>query len=104
METFDFKYGFSGVSRYEKLPVSVKNFSAFTNVFSNRFELGYKNYYVNTEYVFKTRDAIIVQNILDTDFAKEGSALLVNFGYSKKGIGFDANLRRVENMQLLAQV
>ncbi len=103
IEAFDFKYGFSGVSRYEKLPVSVQNFSAFTNLFSNRFELGYKNYYVNTEYVFKTRDAIIKQNVLDTNFAKEGSALLVNFGYSKKGIGFDANLRRVENMQLLAQ-
>lgn len=103
IDAFDFKYGFSGVSRYEKLPVYVQNFSAFTNLFSNRFELGYKNYYVNTEYVFKSRDAIIVQNILDTDFAKEGSALLVNFGYSKKGIGFDANLRRVENMQLLAQ-
>lgn len=103
IEAFDFKYGFSGVSRYEKLPVSVQNFSAFTNLFSNRFELGHKNYYVNTEYVFKTRDAIIKQNVLDTNFAKEGSALLVNFGYSKKGIGFDANLRRVENMQLLAQ-
>lgn len=103
IDAIDFKYGFSGVSRYEKLPVSVQNFSAFTNLFSNRFELGYKNYYVNTEYVFKTRDAIIKQNVLDTNFAKEGSALLVNFGYSKKGIGFDANLRRVENMQLLAQ-
>lgn len=102
-DAFDFKYGFSAVSRYEKLPVSVQNFSAFTNLFSNRFELGYKNYYVNTEYVFKSRDAIIKQNVLDTNFAKEGSALLVNFGYSKKGIGFDANLRRVENMQLLAQ-
>ena len=103
LEAFDFKYGFSAVSRYEKLPVAVQNFSAFTNLFSNRFELAYKNYYVNTEYVFKSRDAIIKQNILDTNFAKEGSALLVNFGYSKKGIGFDANLRRVENMQLLAQ-
>ena len=103
IHAFDFKYGFSAVSRYEKLPVSVQNFSAFTNLFSNRFELGYKNYYVNTEYVFKSRDAIIKQNVLDTNFAKEGSALLVNFGYSKKGIGFDANLRRVENMQLLAQ-
>jgi hypothetical protein len=103
LEAFDFKYGFSAVSRYEKLPVAVQNFSAFTNLFSNRFELAYKNYYVNTEYVFKSRDAIIKQNILDNNFAKEGSALLVNFGYSKKGIGFDANLRRVENMQLLAQ-
>ena len=103
VEAFDFKYGFSAVSRYEKLPVAVENFSTFTNLFSNRFELGYKNYYVNTEYVFKSRDAIIIQNILDTKFAKEGSALLVNFGYSKKGIGFDANFRRVENMQLLAQ-
>jgi hypothetical protein len=103
LEAFDFKYGFSAVSRYEKLPVAVQNFSAFTNLFSNRFELAYKNYYVNTEYVFKSRDAIIKQNLLDTNFAKEGSALLVNFGYSKKGIGFDANLRRVENMQLLAQ-
>ena len=103
LKSVDIKYGFSGVSRYEKLPSFVENFNAFTNLFSNRFELGFQNYYVNTEYIFKTRDGIIKQAILDTNFAKEGSALLINFGYSKKGIGFDANLRRVENMQLLAQ-
>ncbi|MES2864636.1 MAG: DUF6029 family protein [Bacteroidota bacterium] len=103
LKAVDLKYGFSAVSRFEELPETVENFEEFTNLFSNRFEIGFKNYYVNTEYVFKTRDAIIKQGNLDNDFAKEGSALLVNFGYSKKGLGFDANLRRVENMQLLAQ-
>lgn len=103
LKAFDFNYGFSAVSRFEELPENVQNFEEFTNLFSNRFEFGYKNYYLNTEYVFKTRDAIIKQNALDTNFAKEGSALLINFGYSKKGFGFDANLRRVENMQLLAE-
>jgi hypothetical protein len=103
LKAFDFKYGFSAVARHESLPENVKNFESTTSLFSNRFEFGLKNYYLNTEYVFKTRDAIIKQNALDTNFAKEGSALLVNFGYSKKGFGFDANLRRVENMQLLAE-
>lgn len=99
---FDFKYGFSAVSRYEKLPETVTNFEEHTNMFSNRFDFGYKNIYLNTEYVFKTRDALFQQNVLNENFAKEGSALLLNFGYSKKGFGIDANLRRVENMQFLA--
>ena len=103
LEAFDLKYGFSGVSRYEELPVIVQNFSAFTNLFSNRFELGYKNYYVNTEYVFKSNDAFILRNNLNYDFIKPGNALLLNFGYSKKGIGFDTSLRRIENMQFLSE-
>lgn len=103
LESFDFKYGFSAVSRYEELAESVTNIEPFTNLFSNRFEFGYKNYYLNTEYVFKSRDAMVRRDYIDTQFAKEGAGLLINFGYSKKGFGFDANLRRVENMQLLAQ-
>lgn len=103
LENIDFKYGFSAVSRFERLPETVENFDEFTNMFSNRFEFGFKNYYLNTEYVFKSRDALIWRAELDPNFAKEGAALLLNFGYSKKGIGFDANLRRVENMQFLAQ-
>ena len=35
---------------------------------------------------------------INNDFVKPGSALLLNFGYSKKGFGMDVNLRRTENM------
>ncbi|MFA9289571.1 MAG: DUF6029 family protein, partial [Weeksellaceae bacterium] len=35
---------------------------------------------------------------MSNDFIKSGSAVLLNFGYSKKGLGFDTTLRRLENM------
>lgn len=102
-DKFDLAYGFSFVSRTEKLPAEVTNFSESTNVFSNRVELGWHNAYLNAEYVFKSKDALLDLGDLNYDFAKPGNALLVNFGYSEKGLGFDATFRRIENMKFLAE-
>lgn len=103
IESFDLTYGFSYVSRTEKLPEGINNINETTNVFSNRIELTKKAFYFNSEYVFKSEDAIIDLGDLNYDFVKPGNALLINFGYSKKGFGFDASLRRIENMQFLSE-
>lgn len=102
-DNFDLAYGFSYVSRTDKLPTEVKNMNETTNVFSNRLEFSKNAFYINSEYVFKSEDAIIDLGDLNYDFVKPGNALLINFGYSKKGLGFDATLRRIENMQFLSE-
>lgn len=102
-DNFDLAYGFSYVSRTDKLPTEVKNINETTTVFSNRIEFTKNAFYLNSEYVFKSKDAIILFNNLNYDFVKPGNALLLNFGYSKKGLGFDASVRRIENMQFLSE-
>ena len=102
-DNFDLSYGFSFVSRNEALPEEVKNIKEATNVFSNRLEFSKNAFYINTEYVYKTEDALIDLGDLNYDFVKPGNALLVNFGYSKKGLGFDATVRRIENMFFLSE-
>jgi hypothetical protein len=102
-ESLDLIYGFSYVGRKNKLPLGVNTINETTNVFSNRIEFAKNFYYFNSEFVFKSKDAIILRNNLDYDFIKPGNALLINFGYSKKGIGFDTTLRRIENMRFLSE-
>jgi hypothetical protein len=103
MNGFDLSYGFSFVGRSEKLPTNITNINETTTVFSNRIEFTKNAFYLNSEYVFKSKDAIILFNNLNYDFVKPGNALLLNFGYSKKGLGFDASVRRIENMQFLSE-
>lgn len=103
IESFDLSYGVSYVARYEDLPSDVTNFSKTTNVISNRLEFSKNAFYLNSEYVFKSKDALLDLGDLNYDFAKPGNALLINFGYSKKGLGVDATLRRIENMQFLSE-
>lgn len=103
-------YGFSIVNRYEKIdynnPTSFNtNVQDGTLVYSNRFDISYSNFYLNFEQDIKSEDAIFVpsSNKVNYEFSKPGSAYLLNFGYSKKGFGIDATLRRLENMLFLSE-
>ena len=37
------------------------------------------------------------------EYTKSGTALLMNFGYSKKGFGLDATFRRLENISFYSE-
>ncbi|CCG52289.1 Protein of unknown function precursor [Flavobacterium indicum GPTSA100-9 = DSM 17447] len=103
-QNFNFNYGFSYVGRNETFPEEVlTKADELTSVFSNRLEFNRKGFYFNTEYVFKTEDVIYNLASLKYDFVKPGNALLLNFGFAKKGFGIDVNLRRIENMMLLSE-
>ena len=98
-------FGLSYVGRYEKSYFEVPNFSELTNAFAGRASLVKNNFYINGEYNFKSKDAVLIaaSNKISNDFIKPGSAVLLNFGYSKKGLGLDATLRRLENMTFLSE-
>jgi len=86
-------YGVSYVNKEEK----ATNVPTSVYLFSNRFYFKRKGFTVDFEYVFKSEDALVEFGEVKPDFSFDGDALLVNLGYSKKGIGFNANLRRMEN-------
>lgn len=94
--------GFSYVGRDEKIDkneVAKPKFESLTNSFAGRINFTHDSFYISSEYNFKSEDAILdVQNNISNSFVKPGSALLMNMGYSKQGLGIDATLRRMENM------
>lgn len=103
MESSDFSVGFSYVGREEKTTIVDPNFKELTNSFSGRFNYSHDAFYLNSEYNYKSEDAILYPTTISNSFVKPGSALLTNFGYSKKGIGLDVTLRRIENMNFLSE-
>ncbi len=103
MENSEFSLGFSYVGRDEKTTFENPNFKELTNSFAGRFNYSHQSFYINSEYNYKTEDAILYPIFISNTFVKPGSAILTNFGYSKKGIGLDLSLRRIENMNFLSE-
>jgi len=103
-EVSDLSFGASYVGRYEKTDIPNPNFDELTNAFAGRFNFIHDAFYASAEYNYKQDDAVLdTQNHVDNNFVKPGSALLVNFGYSKQGLGIDATFRRMENMKFLSE-
>jgi len=104
-ETSDLSFGFSWLGRYEKVEdFEPALFNELTNAYSGRFNFIHNAFYLSGEYDYKTRDAVPdAQLHINNNFARSGSATLVNFGYSGKGLGIDATLRRIENMLFLSE-
>jgi len=104
-QKIELSLGLSYVGRYEKTDFISTKFNDLTNAFSGRLSLSKNNFYINSELNFKAKDAVLlnISNKISDSFVKPGSAYLVNFGYSKKGFGFDTTLRRLENMLFLSE-
>lgn len=103
IESSEVSVGFSYVGRDEKTTFVNPNFKELTNAFAGRLNFSRNAFYFSTEYNFKSDDAILYPNEVINTFVKPGSALLMNFGYTKKGVGLDVSLRRIENMNFLSE-
>jgi len=90
--------GLSSVARYQAVKTTNQDFSPTTYAFSGRVNYAKNSFYANLEGVLKTKDALIEAGTLFDDKLFYGNALLVEFGYSKKGLGITTSLRRMENM------
>ena len=99
----DLSVGFSYVGRTDPPPFANPNFNELTNGFAGRINFSRNAFYFSTEYNYKSEDAILYPNTISNTFVKPGSALLMNFGYTKKGVGLDVSLRRIENMNFLSE-
>lgn len=99
----DLSIGFSYVGRQEETSIVDPNFDELTNAFSSRVDFIHNSFYASFEHSYKSEEPTIIFNELDNDFIKAGSSFLFNTGYSKKGLGVDLSLRRIENMSFFSQ-
>ena len=103
----DVSFGMSYVGRYEDISSTIQNpnFDALTHGIAARLNYSIGSFYSTLEYNYKSEDAVLnrISNTLDQNLIKDGSAYILNFGYSKKGLGIDATLRRTENMSFLSE-
>lgn len=103
-ELSDLSFGVSNVNRYEEIAIPDPGFDELTKAYAARINFIHDAFYIATEYNYKEKDGVLnTQNQLDNSFVKPGSTLLINFGYSKQGLGIDATLRRMENMKFLSE-
>ena len=100
----DFQFGISYVGRLDNLdipaifPAVDYDFNELTNLFSTRLDYFSDSFYMNYEYIGKSKDGIVQFGKISEDFVKPGSAHSLNFGVFKSGFGFDMTFRRLENM------
>jgi len=103
-EETDLAFGASYVGRYEKIPFPDASFNSLTGAYAARINFVQGAFYAFAEYNYKDKDAVLdTQNKINNNFVKSGNAVLLNFGYSKQGLGIDATLRRIENFKFLSE-
>jgi hypothetical protein len=91
--------GGSFVSKYEAGETFEENGEVFrlpknVGAWAGRAKVEYGDFQINGEYVSKINDP----NADNGFIYKKGEALLVNLGYSKKGLGINLNGKMVDNM------
>lgn len=101
--TLDWSAGFSYLGRDENSRQYNKNLAKLTNGYSARMNFGKGGFYVGAEYVYKDKDALVEISRVKPNVEQAGNAILLNTGYSQKGMGIDVNLRRMENMSFYSQ-
>lgn len=96
-----FGTGFSYVNRNYKEKDA--RFSKNNYLSSARADFKWKNFTVDFEYAFKSKDALVEFGNVRPELQFDGDAYLLNLGYSKKGFGINANIRRLENFGFYSQ-
>ena len=96
IEEVDLKLGASYVARYqdrgtnEAIPSNV-------NAYGGRLDFVWDNFYGGVEAITKGPDVIANEGQLVSNKLYDGTALQVNLGFAKKGIGVNSTFRRLEN-------
>ena len=103
IEGSELTVGFSYVGRNEKTDLISPDFDELTNAYAGRFNFSKGNFYWSTEFNYKSKDGVLYDSNIVDNYTKSGTALLMNFGYSKKGFGLDATFRRLENMSFYSE-
>ena len=99
--------GFSYVGKDEAYQadsdgLNTSNFPELVNSFSSRVDIDFGKFYLNGEYIYKSEDVAFtppslgLPEIIEGKYF-DGNALLINAGYSKKGLGISGSFRRLEN-------
>jgi len=101
IETVDIQMGLSYVGRNQSTNGN-ENIPANVGAYGGRLDFVIGNFYAGVEAVLKDPDAIANEGQLSSNKLYDGTALQVNAGYAKKGIGFNATFRRLENFSFFS--
>ena len=89
-----FAMGASLLSRYQQYTGPDPDFKPTVNALSVRLNYADSYHTFSAEYVVKSRDP----HTANQQNTNAGKALFVNYGFAKNNLGFNLNLRRLENM------
>ena len=92
----DISVGLGFVNRYQNLDAGF-NEPKNVNVLGGRFNMFYEKFYLNIEVAKKNSDVLANENIILSQRKYDGTALQLDVGYSRKGLGINTSLRRLEN-------
>ena len=95
-EKLDISVGLGFVNRYQNLDAGF-NEPKNVNVLGGRFNIFYEKFYLNIEVAKKNSDVLANENIILSQRKYDGTALQLDVGYSRKGLGINTSLRRLEN-------
>ncbi len=101
IDAIDIQMGLSYVGRYqdtngnEALPSTV-------GAYSGRLDFIFKDFYAGVEAVLKDPDAIANEGQLSSNKLYDGTALQVDAGYARKGLGINGTFRRLENFSFFS--
>ena len=95
-EKLDISVGLGFVNRYQNLDAGF-NEPKNVNVLGGRFNMFYDKFYFNLEVAKKNSDVLANENIILSQRKYDGTAIQLDVGYSRKGLGISTSLRRLEN-------
>lgn len=73
------------------------------NAYAGRIDLLYKSFSAGFEAIHKEPDVLVNEGVItNNEELYKGSAILLNLGFSQKGLGLNAALRRIENFSFYA--
>lgn len=73
------------------------------NAYAGRVDLLYKSFSAGFEAIHKEPDVLVNEGVVtNNEELYKGSAILLNLGFSQKGLGLNAALRRIENFSFYA--
>lgn len=90
------RLGASFVSRYQTNH-NLPNIPATVNAYGGRMDFSYGNFYGGMEAIAKDKDVIVNEGSIASPQLFDGTAMLVNLGWSMRGMGVQASFRRLEN-------
>ncbi len=96
IEKVGIKVGASYVGRYQDTGTN-DTIPSTVNAYSGRLDIDAGKFYGGIEVIAKDPDVIANEGALVSNKLYDGTAMLVNAGYSQKGLGVNGTFRRLEN-------
>ncbi|MEJ7691557.1 DUF6029 family protein [Daejeonella sp.] len=93
--------GLNYVNRQEESNSNILPSSTWLTSVSGKAQNG--GFSAEAEYAFKSADALVEFGNVRPDLQFDGDAYLFNVGYSKKGLGINLSMRRLENFAFYSQ-